>query len=103
MPREDGIGKLAFKTVTTRALGSLALIINGALELDHFPTSWKEVDVIMVLNSLISLLSNLSKVFEKVMLTRLREETAKTRIVRLGWTNNSGLAPAPMENINCLE
>jgi endonuclease/exonuclease/phosphatase family metal-dependent hydrolase len=81
-PGVDGITNEIIKELPAEAGRRLVAIFNAALRLQHFPTSWKEAKVVVFPKPgkshrdpanyrPISLLSGLSKLFEKLILARL--------------------------------
>ncbi|KAF8789716.1 putative RNA-directed DNA polymerase like protein [Argiope bruennichi] len=80
----DGIPNKAIKMLTINAITHLTKIFNRCLQLNHFPTVWKIAHVLMFPKPNqnpklpgsyrpISLLSNIGKIFEKLLLARLTE------------------------------
>ncbi|KAH0816006.1 hypothetical protein GEV33_006785 [Tenebrio molitor] len=64
-PGPDHIPNTALKLLPEKVVVALTAIIDASLRLCHFPSRWKRA------NRPISLLSNVSKIVEKVILTRL--------------------------------
>lgn len=84
-PGPDGITNTALRSLPPSAIWAMELLANAMLRHSYFPNVWKLADVVMIpkagkdptlpLNYRpISLLSSLSKVFEHIILGRLREE-----------------------------
>lgn len=91
-PGPDNITNTIIKNLPDIALNALTNIFNRCLEEGHFPSNWKVASVIMLpkpgKNPLIpenyrpiSLLNGIGKVFERIFITRLREETDKLGIL----------------------
>lgn len=81
-PGSDLIPNVVLKNLTKIALTRLTSVLNACLALGHFPSSWKHAEVIVIhkpgkqANSPasyrpISLLSSISKVFEKIIQKRM--------------------------------
>lgn len=91
-PGHDGITNLVIKELPSAACERLVTIFNASLRLQHFPRPWKEARVITFPKpgkSLrdptnwrpISLLSGLSKLLERAMLTRLQAHSDQTNLL----------------------
>jgi hypothetical protein len=83
-PGLDNINNTLLKHLPQKALASIAVIFNACLELGHFPTIWKTAKVIPIFKPgldktlpssyrPISLLPSLSKILEKIILTRMNQ------------------------------
>ena len=83
-PGNDGIFNLVLKKLSNKAYRHLAAIFTRCFELDYFPTRWKQGKIIPIPKPgkdptnpssyrPISLLSAVSKVFERLILYRLLE------------------------------
>lgn len=83
-PGSDGIDPILIKNLSKKAVVQLTYIINGILKLQHWPAQWKEAIIVPVPKPgkdhsqpasyrPISLLSHISKVAERVILSRLVE------------------------------
>ncbi|KAJ4427500.1 hypothetical protein ANN_25148 [Periplaneta americana] len=81
-PGYDLIPNFVLKYLTRKALANLASLFNALLRLEYFPDTWKHAVIIVIHKPgkpasnptsycPISLLSTISKVFEKVLLKRL--------------------------------
>lgn len=81
-PGLDLITNALLKKIPKKAITLLSILFNSLLKIGHFPTEWKKAAVIMIKkpgkdntnpNSYrpISLLSSVSKIFEKIIYTRL--------------------------------
>ena len=81
-PGEDGIFYILIKKLPEATLSSLVTILNKCLELAYFPEKWKNAKVIPILKPdknpaeassyrPISLLSSISKLFERIILNRM--------------------------------
>lgn len=79
----DRIPNMALRHFGKKAVLAMCEIINAAMRLCHFPAEWKKADVVVIPKEgknrtfpqnyrPISLLSNLAKVFEKIILKRLQ-------------------------------
>ena len=84
-PGPDGITNEMLKNLPHIAIKFLSHIINIGLRLNYFPTPWKHANIITIpkqgKNPLhpknlrpISLLSNLGKIYEKIILSRMMEK-----------------------------
>lgn len=82
-PGHDGITNATLKELPNKGLVSLARLFNGVLRTHHFPTGWKEGKVIVIPKPgkdrrlaasyrPITLLPQIAKLFEKLLLWRLR-------------------------------
>ncbi|KAL1448075.1 hypothetical protein WDU94_003663 [Cyamophila willieti] len=87
-PGEDGIQGIALKQVPLNIITCLVDIYNSCLSHNHFPTIWKNALVIPIHKPKkdphksssfrpISLLPLLSKILEKILLTRIQESDMK--------------------------
>lgn len=91
-PGEDGILNIVLKNLGDNSLTLLCNIFNKCLNLSYFPNSWKRSKVIPILKPgkdptseksyrPISLLSSISKIFEKLILSRLDEHIQRNNIL----------------------
>lgn len=91
-PGYDLITGEVLKQLPRKALVMLTYLFNAAIRLRHFPDSWKVAEVIMLpkpgkppndIKSYrpISLLPIISKLFEKILLKRLKLILAKTKLI----------------------
>ena len=89
---DDGIGNDAIRRLPPRGIELLANIFNGIYRLSYYPECWKNAKVILipklgkplrdpVNHRPISLLSCLSKVFERTLLTRLWDHVYSSGIM----------------------
>lgn len=92
-PGRDKINNLLLKNLNKKAIHLLATIYNGCLKLGYFPDTWKHAIVVPILKPKkvpsspdsyrpISLLSSLSKVFEKVLLSRINDHLNSRPIIK---------------------
>lgn len=81
-PGPDGVTNFALKALPRKGILTIVNLINTALRLRYFPKSWKHAHVIVLPKAgkdplfcenhrPISLLSNIGKIYEKILLTRL--------------------------------
>ena len=81
-PGDDGIFYILIKRLPENSLNFLVKIFNRCLALAHFPTKWKNAKVTPILKPEknpaeassyrpISLLSSISKLFERIILNRM--------------------------------
>jgi hypothetical protein len=90
-PGPDKIPNTALKLLPDKAVVALTAIINASLRFCHFPSRWKSANVIIPKPGKdllfpqnyrpISLLSNVGKVLEKVILTRLVRATNENHVL----------------------
>jgi hypothetical protein len=91
-PGPDKIPNTALKLLPDKAVVALTAIINASLRFCHFPSRWKSANVIFIPKpgkDLLfpqnyhpnSLLSNVGKVLEKVILTRLVRATNENHVL----------------------
>lgn len=91
-PGFDGIPNILLKNLSRKALVYLTYIINSCIKLCYFPKSWKHAFVIPIPKPgkdlsnpssyrPISLLSSISKVFERVILKRLNDFISSNTIL----------------------
>jgi retron-type reverse transcriptase len=91
-PGPDKIPNTALKLLPDKAVVALTAIINASLRFCHFPSRWKSANVIFIPKPgkdllfpqnyrPISLLSNVGKVLEKVILTRLVRATNENHVL----------------------
>lgn len=91
-PGMDNINNRCLKRLSRKALVFLTFIFNSCISLNYFPLTWKHAKVIAIPkpnkdHSLsknyrpISLLSSLSKIFEKVLLNRLNKHISDNEII----------------------
>ena len=89
----DEISNLMIKNLPHNVLKDLLLIINSSLKLQHFPNTWKQAAIKTIHKSgkdpvfpqnyrPISLLSNLGKILERVIITRLSTDIRDKQIIR---------------------
>lgn len=92
-PGPDGIPNLSLKHLPVKATIQLTYILNACLKLSYFPTAWKNATVIPIpkpgkhLNQIssyrpISLLNTISKILEKVILTRLHKHESLNHLLK---------------------
>lgn len=91
-PGEDGISNLMLKNLPIQAIILITKIFNASLKFGYFPDIWKKSKVIalpkpgkvanLAINLRpISLLSGLSKIFERIILTRLNTHLYNNNII----------------------
>lgn len=91
-PGRDRISNRAIKHLPQKAIVFLTTIINGILRTQYFPRLWKTAEVLMIPKPNkdptfpqnyrpISLLPALSKIAERVILTRLKDQTSELNII----------------------
>lgn len=91
-PGDDAIGNMALKRLPESAVSSLVAIFNKIYTLGHFPESWKLAKVITIPKAgkplkhavnhrPISLLSNVSKLFERTLQSRIVDHLVETDII----------------------
>jgi hypothetical protein len=82
-PGHDNITNLMYKKLPNKAIMFMTSLFNSLLRLGHFPDNWKKAIIILIKKPgkdksdpdsyrPISLLTSLSKIFEKVILSRLQ-------------------------------
>lgn len=82
-PGEDEVAYILIKNMPRKAIVQYMYVINAIMLLQHFPTAWKSAIVIPLLKPgknptepdsyrPIALLNSLSKVFEKILLARIK-------------------------------
>lgn len=105
-PREDAVFNAAARNLPRKAVVQLTNIVNAALRLSYYPKSWKIALVVPVQKLSnpkelptsyrpISLLSTLSKIAEKVILTHLIEYPTESHTLldqQMGYRANTGTA-----------
>jgi hypothetical protein len=80
------------KKIPIKAITYLSILFNSLIRIGHFPTEWKKATIIMIKkpgkdntnpNSYrpISLLSSVSKIFEKIIYTRLTKHLDATEAI----------------------
>lgn len=90
-PGPDGITNCTLKNVGTKTITKLCSIFNGCVHLEYFPKPWKHAYIVMIPKAgknpkipsnhrPISLLNTMAKVFETLLLNRLKIYT--TPIIR---------------------
>lgn len=91
-PGFDQINNRCLKRLSRKALVLLTFIFNACIKLNYFPLAWRHAKVIAIPKPNkdhtssknyrpISLLSSLSKIFEKVLLKRLNHHIAENNII----------------------
>lgn len=91
-PGQDGITNLVIKNMSLKSIQVLIQLQNSILTTNHFPTPWKSAKVVTFLKPgknprlatsyrPISLLSNLSKLTERAILTRLLKHIDQHQII----------------------
>lgn len=91
-PGEDGISNLMLKNLPIQTIILISKIFNASLQIGYFPEQWKKSKVIAlpkpgkVANLAtnlrpISLLSGLSKIFERIIFTRLNTHLSNNNII----------------------
>lgn len=91
-PGDDEIPNTVLKRLSKKTKVQLMYIINAIIQLQHFPVAWKTAKVIPVHKAgkspakpssyrPISLLNTLSKITEKILLTRLQKHIRKNRLL----------------------
>lgn len=89
---EDGINNQMLKNLPDRTILHITALVNAVLRFQTFPNCWKKAKIIMLLKPQkkssdptsyrpISLLSCLSKIAERCILTRLNEELENLNVV----------------------
>ncbi|MFS5355118.1 reverse transcriptase family protein, partial [Streptococcus agalactiae] len=84
-PGKDGITNVMVKQLPRKGIAAITNIINAVLRTRHFPTGWKQADIIMFSKPKkdkvmpqnyrpISLLPAISKIAERVILRQLKQE-----------------------------
>ena len=83
-PGYDGVTNCMIKQLPLNFVNHLVAIYNSSLELQHFPTCWKKAGVVTIPKQgkvpkfpqnrrSISFLSCLGKIYEKILLERLKK------------------------------
>ncbi|KAK9686406.1 hypothetical protein QE152_g37224 [Popillia japonica] len=101
-PGPDNIQNLHLKNVPRKTLVQLTVIINGILQLQHFPGTWKKAIVVRVPKlgkntqlqdgyRPISLLSTLSKIAKRVILEAILERVEERDIINSGFGHSTPL------------
>lgn len=91
-PGQDGVRNVMLKHLPRKGLVYLTKIFNGCIKLMYFPTTWKHATVVAIPKSKkdvtlptnyrpISLLSSLSKVFERIILNRLNRHLDSNEVI----------------------
>ena len=91
-PGFDGIFNIVMKRLSFKVIRLLANIFSTCLEIHYFPSMWKTAKVIPIIKPgkdptspasyrPISLLSAISKIFERLILDRLLEEVCRNNIL----------------------
>lgn len=92
-PGYDNITNFVMKKLPRKALVYLTILLNGCIKLSHFPTQWKSAIVIGIPKPKkdvtnpdnyrpISLLSSISKIFEKVLLRHITRHMEEHNILK---------------------
>jgi hypothetical protein len=92
-PGHDLITNAILKKIPIKAITYLSILFNSLIRIGHFPTEWKKATIIMIKkpgkdntnpnsNRLISLLSSVSKIFEKIIYTRLTKHLDATEVIQ---------------------
>ena len=93
-PGPDNIRNILLRNLTKNVLFFLALIFNASLNLLYFPTSWKQADIITIPKQgknphiphnrrPISLLSCIGKIYEDIILNRLKKHLNLLKVIPL--------------------
>ena len=91
-PGEDAIQNIVLKNLPRKALVQLTNILNACLRLSYYPDSWKTANILAIRKvgkdklfpqnyRPISLLSTMSKVFERAILYRILKHEAAAKIL----------------------
>jgi len=91
-PVQDLITNAILKKIAKKAITYLSTLFNSLMRIGHFPTEWKKATIIMIKkpgkdnknpNSyrLMNLLSSVSKIFEKIIYTRLTKHLDATEAI----------------------
>lgn len=91
-PGKDGIQNIVLKNIGRKAIVQLMYITNAIIKIEYFPEKWKIAIVTPILKPgknatkpasyrPISLLSNISKIVEKIILNKIRKHEAENNII----------------------
>lgn len=91
-PGHDKITNIALKKLPDQAVTAMTDIINAVLKFHYYPEPWKQAEIIMIAKPNkprntpkgyrpISLLSAISKVTERIILTKLEQEIEEKKII----------------------